>query len=262
MHNFFYDWDHDIGQDYFAIDAYYDLTFPLHMHRTFEIILLCEGTMRVQVEKQEFELNAGDMLLVKSNCVHSTTTDETSCAKFCIFSPELIGAVSSQFKQHPLTSPVIRNVPLMYRELFEGIDGSSSICKIKGFLYSVCDLFYERLDLTREEVLMGRDHLLREVLQYVEQNIHTSCALTLVAEELECSASYLSRVFSTTVGIPYMTYVRNVKINHACYLLKNTNDKIADIASQCGYTSLATFHHNFKERMGCNPTEYRQRSRT
>jgi AraC-like DNA-binding protein len=189
------------------------------------------------------------------------TTEETSLAGVCIFSPELIGTVSSHFKQYPLTSPVIRNVPQVYWELLKGIDKSSSIGKIKGFLYSVCDLFYERLDPTQEEKLLGRERLLREVLNYIEQNIHTPCALTTAAEELGYSSSYLSRAFSTMVGVPYMAYVRNAKINRACYLLKNTNGKIADIVTQCGYTSLATFHHNFKDLIGCNPTEYRQRNR-
>ena len=259
MHSFFYDWDRDTGQDYFTINTYYDLTFPLHMHRTFELVYLCEGTMKMWVEGQEYELEAGDMLLVKSNYVHSTTTDTSSCATYCIFAPELIGAVSSQFKQHPLTSPVVRNVPSVYRELFVGVSESSSICRIKGLLYSVCELFYGKLDLSREEVLMGRGRLLREVFKYIEQNIQTPCALTTVADELGYSASYLSRAFNTMVGIPYTAYVRNVRINHACYLLRNTNDKIADIVSQCGYTSAATFYHNFKELIGCGPTEYRQR---
>ena len=261
MNNFFYDWDHDVGQDYFAIDSYYDLTFPLHMHRTFELVLCHEGTLKMSVERQEYELKAGDMLFVKSNYVHSTTTDTSSYATYCIFAPELIGAVSSQFKQHPLTSPVVRNVPSVYRELFKGVDESSSICRIKGLLYSVCELFYGNLDFTREEVLMGRGRLLREVLRYIEKNIHTPCALTTVAEELGYSASYLSRTFNTMVGIPYTAYVRNVRTNRACYLLRNTNDKIANIVSQCGYTSVVTFHHNFKELIGCSPTEYRQRSR-
>lgn len=260
MHNFFYDWDHDMGPEYFSLEYYYGLSFPLHMHRTFELILVYEGAIKMRVEKEEYELKAGDMLLVKSNFLHSISTDETSLAGVCIFSPELIGTVSSRFKQYPLTSPVIHDVPSVYWELLKGIDKSSSISKIKGFLYSVCALFYEKLDPTQEEKLMGRDRMLREVLYYVEQNIHTPCALTIVAEELGYSASYLSRAFSTMVGIPYTAYVRNAKVNRACYLLKNTNSKIADIVTQCGYTSLATFHHNFKELIGCSPTEYRQRN--
>ena len=262
MHNFFYDWDHDMGPEYFSLEYYYGLSFPLHMHRTFELILVYEGNIKVRVEKEEYELKAGDMLLVKSNYVHSITSDETSLAGVCIFSPELIGASSPYFMKHPLTSPVVRNAPFVYWELLRGIDSSSTTGKIKGFLYSVCEIFYEQLDLTRVDSPMGRNHFIREVLQHIEHNLQKPCALTLAAEELGCSASYLSRVFSTTMGISFAAYVRSRRINLACNLLKNTNDKISEIMNRCGYTSIATFNHNFKEQIGCNPTEYRRRCHT
>lgn len=261
MKGFFYELKHDVGADYFTIEHGSDYSFPLHMHRCFEIILLCEGAMRVRIEQQVFELTAGDMILIKPNRVHSLETVGTSCHKLCIFSPELIAAVSGLLKRHPMISPVVSNVPSPYRELFDGIDESASLGGIKGFLYCICDLFCKQLDVSREEVLSGREHLLRAVLRYVEQNIHTSCSLAVTASALGYSDSYLSRVFNATVGMPYTAYVRHVKINRACYLLKNTNTTITEIVSQCGYASVATFNHNFKELTGCSPTEYRKHSR-
>ena len=59
----------------------------------------------------------------------------------------------------------------------------------------------------------------------------------------------------------YTAYVRQVKINRACYLLKNTGVSVTDIVNQCGYVSVATFNHNFKELIGCSPTEYRKKKR-
>ncbi|MBQ7315868.1 MAG: helix-turn-helix transcriptional regulator [Clostridia bacterium] len=262
MHNFFYDWEHDNGPEYFSVDSYRDLTSPLHMHRTFELIAVSDGTLKVHIEKQEYEMCGGDMLLVKSNFVHGIKTDGASDATICIFSPELIGASSPYFMKHPLTSPVVRNAPVVYWELLRGIDSSSTTGKIKGFLYSVCEIFYEQLDLTQADSPMGRNRFIREVLQYIEHNLQKPCALTLAAEELGCSASYLSRLFSTTVGISFASYVRSRRINLACNLLKNTNEKISEIMNRCGYTSIATFNHNFKEQIGCNPTEYRKQCHT
>ena len=85
-------------------------------------------------------------------------------------------------------------------------------------------------------------------------------SLTAIAEALGYSDSYLSRVFGEAVGIPLSAYVRQVKINRACYLLKNTRKSVTDIVSQCGYTSVATFNHNFHELVGCSPTVYRKQS--
>ena len=82
MHNFFYDWDHDIGPEYFSLEYYYGLGFPLHMHRTLELILVYEGNIKMRVEKEEYELKAGDMLLVKSNFLHSISRTPLNSHKF------------------------------------------------------------------------------------------------------------------------------------------------------------------------------------
>lgn len=261
MSEFFYELRHDIGSDYFTVERGRDLSFPLHMHRCFEIILVTAGSMKVRIEQDVYALDAGDMILIKPNRVHSLETADTSEHKLCIFSPELIAAVASPLKRHPLTSPVVRDALHLYRELFESLDESASVGGIKGVLYCVCDLFCRQLDLTREEILSGKDHLIRDMLRYVEKNMSASCSLATTAAALGYSESYLSRVFGDTVGMPYTAYVRQVKINRACYLLKNTGISITDIVNQCGYSSVATFNHNFKELTGCSPTEYRKENR-
>ena len=261
MKEFFYEGKHDVGADYFTVETGRDFSFPMHMHRCFEIILLTEGSMRVRIEQEVYTLEAGDMILIKPNRVHSLETPLSSRHRLCIFSPELIAAVSPLLKRHPLTSPVVRGAPYLYHELFASMDGSASVGGIKGFLYCVCDLFCKQLDTSREETLSGRDHLIRDTLRYVEVNMQASCSLASVAAALGYSESYLSRVFGSTVGMSYTAYVRQVKINRACYLLKNTNVSITDVVNQCGYASVATFNHNFKDLTGYSPTDYRKRSR-
>ena len=258
MKDFFYELRHDVGADYFAVEEARDFSFAMHMHRCYEIILVREGSMAVKVEREVYEASAGDMVLIKPNRVHSLETVGHSRHKLCIFSPELIAAVSPLLKKHPLTSPVLREVGSPYRDLFEAIDESASVGGIKGFLYCLCDLFCKQLDLSREEGSSGKDHLIRDTLRYVEENVHAPCPLSVIAEALGYSESYLSRVFNEVVGMPLSSYVRHVKINRACYLLKNTRLSVTDIVSQCGYATVATFNHNFREQMGCSPTEYRK----
>lgn len=258
MKDFFYEWKHAIDADYFTVEEFCDFSFPMHMHRCYEIIYLREGAMRVRIEKNDYDLRAGDMIMVKPNRVHSIESPEHSSHKLCIFSPELIAAVSPQLMRYQLASPVMRDIPAVYSDLFAGITETDRIGGIKGVLYCICNLFCDQLDLTREDVMSGQGHLIRDVLRYVEENIHAPCSLTSAAAALGYSDGYLSRVFNEVVGMPYNAYVRHIKINRACYLLKNTNQSVTDIVSQCGYTSATTFNHNFKEQTGASPTEYRK----
>ena len=259
MKEFFYEWKHDISADYFTLEEAKSFSFPLHMHRCYEMILLREGRMRVRIEREEYLLEAGDLVLIKPNRIHSLETVGRSHHKLCIFSPELIQAVSPLFTKHPLSTPVIRAVPPLYRALFDEAEESAAIGGIKGFLYLLCDLFCKNLDLTREEGYSGRDQLIRQALRYVEGHVQEPCFLSDVAEALGYSDSYLSRAFAEAVGMSLSSYVRQVKINYACYLLKNTQASVTEIVNQCGYASVATFNHNFKALTGQSPTEYRKR---
>lgn len=258
MDNIFYELRHEIGADYFTVERNHDFSFPLHMHRSFEIILLLEGEMTVTVEKREYPLSAGEMIFIKPNYVHSLQTGKTSRHILCIFSPELIGAIADPLILHRFRSPVIQNVPRMYRELFESASECMNLGAIKGILYTMGGLFYGQLDLTAEDPGVRGKHLLRDIFRYVDESMDRPCSLRDLGETLGYSPAYLSRFFHAGVGMPYSDYVRNVKISHACYLLRKTRVGILDIAAQCGYSSISSFNRNFKQMTGCSPSEYKR----
>lgn len=260
MNNAFYELKHEIGADYFTVEKNHDFSFPLHMHRCFEIILVQEGSMIVTVEKKEYALTAGDMILLKPNVIHSLKTPEASRHVLCIFAPELIAAISDELIKYLLTSPVVENLPELYRQLFENVDEDMSIGGVKGFLYTVSDLFYKQLDFSKEDTATRKKHLLQKILLYVDENMGQPCSITELAKHLDYAPSYLSRFFYTNIGMPYSDYVRNIKISHACYLLRNTRESVIDIATQCGYFSISSFNRNFKQMTSYSPTEYREKN--
>jgi AraC-like DNA-binding protein len=174
--------------------------------------------------------------------------------------PELIAAISDDLIRYLLISPVIRNVPELYRQLFENADEDMSIGGVKGFLYTISDLFYKQLDFSKEDTATRKKHLLHKILLYVDENMGQPCAITDLAKHLDYAPSYLSRFFYTNIGMPYSDYVRNIKISHACYLLRNTQESVIDIAIQCGYFSISSFNRNFKQMTSYSPTEYRKKN--
>ena len=69
----------------------------------------------------------------------------------------------------------------------------------------------------------------------------------------------MSRYFYKMVGTSFSDYVHKVKISRACYLLRNDEGSIAQIAFKCGYESSSSFNRNFRQIVGCSPTEYREK---
>jgi AraC-like DNA-binding protein len=227
------------------------------MHRCYEIILILEGKMKVRVENEVYTARSGDLILVKPNLIHSLETVGTSKHILCIFSPELISAVSGKIIKYKLKKSVIHDTSGFYKGLFMNMKEGSNIATVKGFLYLLCGDFYQYLDFSAEDNVMGDKRLLHDIFLYVENNIDNACSLSNLAKELKYSEAYLSRFFKANVGTTYYSYVRNIKISRACYLLNNTKDNILDIALKCGYTSLSSFNRSFKHVVGENPTNYR-----
>ena len=257
MNSAFYELKHEIGADYFTVERNHDFSFPLHMHRCFELILVQEGSMTVTVEKRDYVLVAGDMILVKPNLVHALRTEDTSRHVLCIFAPELIAAISDELIRYRLSSPVIRGLSDWHRCLFENASEGMNVGGVKGVLYSICDLFYSQLDVTKEDTAAGISRLLQKILLYVDEHMGQPCQIRDLGAFLDYSPAYLSRFFYTNVGISYSDYVRNIKISHACYLLRNTHESVIDIAEQCGYASVSSFNRNFKQLTDMSPTQYR-----
>jgi AraC-like DNA-binding protein len=162
--------------------------------------------------------------------------------------------------KYRLRSEVLHDVPSLYRELFLQMQTHTDVASIKGFLYTLCALFYRELDQTAEDTFAGSLKLLSHIFVFIEKNVDKPCTLHDLSEELRYNESYLSRIFYKHTGISYSDYVRNIKIDRACYLLRNTDENIFSIAQKCGYTAHSSFNRSFKQIKGITPHEYRVES--
>ena len=83
-----------------------------------------------------------------------------------------------------------------------------------------------------------------------------------LSQETGYSYAYLSRYFKGIVGIAYNDYVNKYRINHACYLLLNSDCSVLQCALDSGYESLRSFNRNFIEYMSVTPNVYRKNHQT
>ena len=262
MEPLLYEIEHGIGTGHFMLYERENHVFPVHMHRCYEFVLMVSGEMSMQIEKQEYLLREGDLALIKPNRLHSYHSNEQICGKciICVFSQDLIAAVSDSLTKYSLPSPIMQNVPAIYREMFTSIDEHKDIATTKGFLYTIAGLFYQVIDFNKEDDFSKDTLLLRDIFIYLENNIAEPCTLKDMAKELGYHPAYVSRYFSQTVGVPFYSYVQSIKMDRACYLLVNTKDSILSIAIRCGFSTLSSFNRTFRMEKGMTPREYRNQA--
>ena len=114
-----------------------------------------------------------------------------------------------------------------------------------------------------ENTPSGRmEQTVEKVCRYVKENLEDDLSLVRLADLVDHSATYLSRIFKTVKGIGYNDFVVECRMEHAACLLRDTKQTLSDIVAQVGYTSSSYFIRTFKKTYGMTPTEYRKRMGT
>jgi AraC family transcriptional regulator len=73
---------------------------------------------------------------------------------------------------------------------------------------------------------------------------------------------HFARVFRRALGVTPAEYVRRLRLESACRALVETDQPIADIALDCGYSSQAHFTRAFGAHIGETPAAYRRARRS
>jgi two-component system response regulator YesN len=95
--------------------------------------------------------------------------------------------------------------------------------------------------------------------KYIEKNYYKeNLSLQDLAEEMQISATYLSRLLKQEIGVSFIDYLTQVRVNKAIELMADPHKKIYEIAEQTGYSSQHYFSTAFKKVLGVSPAEYRK----
>ena len=101
-----------------------------------------------------------------------------------------------------------------------------------------------------------RNRIVTAARKYLDKNYHKALRLEDIANELQVSAFYLSRVFSSKSDFSLFQYLTDVRINEARKLLLENRHTVNEIASMVGFESLSYFSKVFKKHVGCAPSQY------
>lgn len=99
---------------------------------------------------------------------------------------------------------------------------------------------------------------MKQIVDYIERNFKKGISLESVANHANISTYYLSKIFKKEMGINFVTYITNQKIELAKELLTTTDIPISNIAMDLAYNEPSYFSKVFKRSVGISPTEYRE----
>lgn len=93
--------------------------------------------------------------------------------------------------------------------------------------------------------------------QRVDAHLYSSLTLNELAQLANLSVSSFKREFKKIYNNTPANYIKNKKLEHASELLLISDQRITDIAFDCGFNDLSHFSKSFQEKYGTSPSIYR-----
>lgn len=122
-----------------------------------------------------------------------------------------------------------------------------------------------RLSLSPHDVVTPRpahvalipDSRLRRAVMIIEQYLTHPLDAARLAQDVKLSERQLNRLFHAEFGKTAREFIRSARLRYACWLLKNSQQSVTDIARRLGFSDCAHFIRHFQTEYGCTPGVWR-----
>jgi len=126
------------------------------------------------------------------------------------------------------------------------------------------EIFAEELSGVVEEMVIQEDEKepprIKKAKRYIHDHLDDDLSLDDVANSVNWSAYYFSRMFKKATGLNFVDYVARVRIDQAKKLLLNPHLNVSEIAYEVGFQSITHFNRVFRKLTGTSPTDYRKQN--
>ena len=96
------------------------------------------------------------------------------------------------------------------------------------------------------------------ITRYLQDHLAEEISLSVLAEQFHLNPQYISQLFKSEIGVNFLAYLTNIRMEKAKKLLLSTSLSIAEVAEQSGYGDYRVFTKVFKKSEGITPSQYRR----
>lgn len=142
----------------------------------------------------------------------------------------------------------------------------SNMKEIEEAIEAMCDNLKKKVMLSMKDSKKAKEpervsgsFIVKNALQYIEENYQQKLTLSEVAEKTYVSQWHLSKLLNGHTGKSFSELLNHVRIEKAKKLLEDPALRIGDISVNVGFLDLAHFSRVFKKLEGISANEYRNK---
>lgn len=144
---------------------------------------------------------------------------------------------------------------LFYSEAIVELQTLDSLTQISAWTSATFDKLADLIYTNRDEHTYST---VEQVTFYIKHNYASDLSLEDIAQAINYSPYYISRLFKEELNITIIDYLTEVRISKAKELLEKTELTVAAVAERIGYKDSLYCSRLFKKKVGISPSEYRR----
>ena len=102
------------------------------------------------------------------------------------------------------------------------------------------------------------ERVISSIMRYMQEHLSEEISLSVLAEEFHLNPQYISQLFKNEIGVGFLAYLTNIRIEKAKKLLLSTSLSVTEIAEHTGYSDYRVFTKVFKKTEGITPSQFRR----
>lgn len=245
--------------------------YPIeHSHTHWELLLIVRGRIKHTLNGISKVMAEGDACLIRPDDVHKLTYVQQGDDK------------DYQSITYVFTAAMFSKIIAPYSDIIDikRSDANFAFCIDSDLLKQIIDKSFSAQLLGRKKyqnasviiittlllVLFQKNitseqlypEWLNDFINYLNSPYRFGVPISKLATHTPYSYSRLTTLFKEYTGKSLLTYMNDLKLVYAKKLLRTTNKQIIEISNELYYDSVSSFNHNFKNKFGKTPTEYRK----
>lgn len=256
----------------------------VHHHVNFsELVIVLHGNATHIVNSEESFIKKGDVFVINGTTSHGYRDPHEFRICNIMYKPDLLESAGPELRKLNgyqalfVLEPYYRNInhslskmslpisslnyvssviDFMIQEYTNKLQGYQTILRSR-FIELVVQLSrqYEKMELPGGE---GNLMHLAKAISYMEDNYLQPLSREEIAAKSNISVRHLNRIFQSFYQTTPFAYLQQLRLEHACRMLKTTNLPISEISYESGFNDSNYFTRQFTKVFGTSPKKYRK----
>lgn len=117
---------------------------------------------------------------------------------------------------------------------------------------------YEKQTSAQPDSDKQEERVISSITRYLQEHLSEEISLSVLADEFHLNPQYISQLFKNEIGVGFLAYLTNIRMEKAKKLLLSTALSVTEISSRVGYGDYRVFTKVFKKTEGITPSQFRR----